>query len=853
MSRLLRLSLLLCTLSVLGVVHNSAHGQNAFITTWETTSSNESITIPTANSSSDYDFEIDWGDGTTETITGADPDPSHEYTTAGTYTVTISTSNAGQAFPQIFLAACSGDFCDGDEANAEKLQTIEQWGAIEWESMALAFAGATSLTYNASDAPDLTNVTNMTRMFQGISGFNEGIGNWDTGNVISMVAMFQDVTSFNQDISGWDTGNVENMGSMFRGAKNFNQDIGDWDVSSVKNMFGMFFDAESFNQDISGWNTSNVRTMTSMFVAAENFNENIGKWDVSSVTNMSYMFRGAASFNQNIGDWNTGKVTKMAGMFLGAESFNQDIGGWETGSVTNMAGMFFNAESFNQDIGGWNTSNVTRMNSMFQAAISFNQDIGGWDVSSVTNMNDMFRGASSFNQDISGWDVSGVTNMAGMFKGTSNFDQNVGNWDVSTVETFTDGAAGVFEEAGLSSTNYDRTLIGWARQNLKNGLTITADGITYCDAGPFRAHLQGEFGWTFSGDSQASGCPSDLTAGGSASVSSDGTVDLLSGVDVKFNAVKLNGTNSSVRVTAGRFADPPRNVSGIAETNVSQYRVVIVKGPDLTLNDPAEVRFDPDQFGGVDTPDEVEVYSRSQPGTGSFSPLPTNYENNEIEAETSSFSEFVFASNTNPLPVEMASFDARLKRETVHLTWETASEENNAGFEVQRRAVSAQAAGSRAAEATWTDVGFIESRAEGGTTSEPQSYRFSEKDPPYAADTLEYRLRQVDLDGGATVTDPVAVVRKTSELALRKPFPNPASEQATVRFATPERMNAGSGSGLRITLKLYDTLGRAVRTLATEPTDGRQQMQMNLSGLSSGTYFLRLQAGGESEIGRAHV
>jgi len=78
-SSLFRATVLLGLLSGLAFSPAPAHGQDAFITTWETTSADESITIPTENSSVDYDFEIDWGDGTTATITGSDPDPSHTY------------------------------------------------------------------------------------------------------------------------------------------------------------------------------------------------------------------------------------------------------------------------------------------------------------------------------------------------------------------------------------------------------------------------------------------------------------------------------------------------------------------------------------------------------------------------------------------------------------------------------------------------------------------------------------------------------------------------------------------------------------------------------------------------------
>jgi hypothetical protein len=154
--------------------------QDAFITTWETTSADESITIYTRSNSVDYDFTIDWGDGNTETIAGDDPDPLHTYSNAGTYTVKITGT-----FPHLFLA---GSF--SNETNAEKLQSIDQWGAIQWRSMERAFDGASNMTYNASDTPDLTNVESMRYMFNETSNFNGAIGDWDVSNVAEMDQLF---------------------------------------------------------------------------------------------------------------------------------------------------------------------------------------------------------------------------------------------------------------------------------------------------------------------------------------------------------------------------------------------------------------------------------------------------------------------------------------------------------------------------------------------------------------------------------------------------------------------------------------------------------------------------------------
>lgn len=326
------LSALLVAGSVLSV--SPVYGQDAFITTWETTTSNESITIPTDGgaSTSDYDFSIDWGDGTSETVTGNDPDPSHTYSAAGTYTVEIRGT-----FPHLYLdASFSGD---GDIDNAEKLQTVEQWGDIEWESMDSAFEGARNMTDASSDAPNLSGVSSMHETFREAAAFNGDVGDWDVSNVITMRLLFDGATSFNRDIGGWNVTNVTDMGRLFRDAEAFNQDIGKWDVSNVTDMPAMFKNALAFNQDIGGWDVSNVRSMARFFVNAVSFNQDIGDWTVSNVTNMSIMFEGATAFNQDIGSWDVARVTDMSDMFRNATSFDQDISAWDVSNVQSFHGI----------------------------------------------------------------------------------------------------------------------------------------------------------------------------------------------------------------------------------------------------------------------------------------------------------------------------------------------------------------------------------------------------------------------------------------------------------------------------------------------------------------------------------
>ena len=505
----------------------AAQEEAPFITTWETEADEGEVTISTRDVGvSTYNFTIDWGDGTVEEIEGEDPNPSHTYETAGTYTVEITGT-----FPRIYLNEGSDSPFSPD--NAEKLQSIDQWGDIEWESMRRAFAGATNLTYEATDTPDLSSVTDMSEMFDTAESFNGDLGDWDVSGVIDMRKMFYSAESFNQDLSDWDvsnvvdmssmfgraeafnrdigdweTGNVENMSYMFEGGgfsadPQFNQDISEWDVSSVTDMEGMFNGAESFNQDISEWDVSSVDNMERMFSGARSFNQDLVAWDVSSVTNMERMFASAESFDQALDGWDVSSVTNMREMFRNTESFDGAIGDWDVSSVEDMGLMFSNANSFNHNLNDWDVSSVIDMSLMFRGAESFDEDLSGWDLSSVQTMSRMFAEAESFNQDLSDWDVSNVQDMGGMFGGATSFDQDLSDWDVSNVWEFdweeTFGSRGFLEDAGLSPSNYDALLKGWESLDLVQGLSFDAGASQYtAEAEEARQAIIDEHEWTIS-------------------------------------------------------------------------------------------------------------------------------------------------------------------------------------------------------------------------------------------------------------------------------------------------------------------------------------------------------------------
>ncbi len=172
-------------------------------------SSGSQFTIPTTGGG--YNYSVDCNDdGLLEAINLVG-DYTCRYPSPGRYTIRISDdSRDSTGFPQIFFNN------SGDE---EKLLSIDQWGAFQWQSFYGAFYGAANLALQASDAPDLFNVTDLSYMFAGATALNQPIGHWDTSTIVDMSYMFAGATSFNQDLSFWDVGSLVNAAGMFSGAQ----------------------------------------------------------------------------------------------------------------------------------------------------------------------------------------------------------------------------------------------------------------------------------------------------------------------------------------------------------------------------------------------------------------------------------------------------------------------------------------------------------------------------------------------------------------------------------------------------------------------------------------------------------
>ena len=178
------------------------------------------------------------------------------------------------------------------------------------------------------------------------------------------------------------------------------------------------------------------------------------------------------------------------------------------------------------------------------------------------------------------------------------------------------------------------------------------------------------------------------------------------------------------------------------------------------------------------------------------------------------------------LPVELTSFTANLIDESVILNWQTATEINNYGFEVERSVFSGQ---SSTVSVKWNKVGFVEGN---GNSNSPKQYSYTDNN--INAGKYSYRLKQLDFDGKYEYSEIVNVeVKAPAKFELSQNYPNPFNP--TTRIVPSNEF---------VSLKVYDILGNEVAVLVNEQKQaGSYEVNFDASNLTSGLYFYKIKSG----------
>jgi surface protein len=296
-----------------------------FVTVWNVASDGETLTLP-LESGGTFSGTIDWGDTNTSALSYANR--QHTYTTAGTYTITISGETLqGWAFKNT-----------GDKL---KITDVSNWGTIFEFDRTRMFQGCANMDVSATDIPTIS-TTDMTSNF-----YQTGITN--------------------PDWSGWNVSAVTNYSLCFMLSSNFNGNIGNWVTSATTNISSMLNACSSFNKDLSGWNTSAVTDAQNLLANADAFNGDVSNWTLNGTWYRP--FNGCDAFTgTGVDTWDTSGLTDARNLFVNCVVFNGDISGWNTSSLTNISNMLFNCDAFDQDLSSWDVTAITTATGFMQSA-----------------------------------------------------------------------------------------------------------------------------------------------------------------------------------------------------------------------------------------------------------------------------------------------------------------------------------------------------------------------------------------------------------------------------------------------------------------------------------------------------
>lgn len=177
---------------------------------------------------------------------------------------------------------------------------------------------------------------------------------------------------------------------------------------------------------------------------------------------------------------------------------------------------------------------------------------------------------------------------------------------------------------------------------------------------------------------------------------------------------------------------------------------------------------------------------------------------------------------TNVVPVELTSFSAVRSTGGILLTWSTATETNNAGFDLEKSVNGGN----------WVIEGFVKGK---GTVTSRSEYSFTDNETTQGE--LRYRLKQIDYSGEYSYTQVITVngIETPSGFELAQNYPNPFNPSTVIKFNLEKDAN--------VSLRVFDVQGRLLSELANGVMNqGSYSYIFDASSYSSGIYYYELKA-----------
>ncbi|WP_299990018.1 T9SS type A sorting domain-containing protein [uncultured Pontibacter sp.] len=763
--------------------------------------------------------------------------PSAALNVSGNFTVNSGTTfNAGDYTHTVsgnFVNA--GRFNSGDGTvlmNGAAAQAISFTGQGNFNNLTMSGAGTKTASSNLPVSGDFTinsnsafNAASYTHTVSGnltnSGNLNPGTSTFELNGVNIFPLTAQHTITFNG------TGSFNNLilsGGGLKTANNALRILGNFTVN------GAWLNLHYFNAG------GHTHTVSGNFYNAGNFLSGSGTIELNGNANQTIYFAGAGDLN-NLTISGTGIKTATSNLPIG-------------GNLTVNSGTF-NAGSFTHTVSG-NVSNAgtidgststIRTGGNFSSTGTLTPGTSTVELNASANRTVSFTGQGSFNNLIvagsgiktadSNLPISGnlTVNSGSTFNAGSNrthtISGNVANAGTFTASTNTIRTGGNFTNTGafnagastielngvdksISSTN----ALVFNNLTLSNGAKSLLSNVTVNSTIALNAAILS------TGDNKVVLGNTASILGESADQNIMGTVEATRAVTTSatqaFGGIGFSIINSNAdfgQVTVSRTT----GTSHLERNEQSANRQYIVSstagsgviGTNLAfsfaeydLNAPKEDTYDLYKF----TQDNIMRLATSVP----YSSIPIITTSDIAGMYT------LYSSSIIPLPVELTSFNARRHTKGVMLTWETASELDNKGFEVQ---VSTNARDFKA-------IDFVESKV--GTTSLKQNYSFL--DTKAVSGTRYYRLKQIDFDGTSSFSA-IKAVALDGYSANVSAYPNPFDDVVVVTL---------NGSEARtVQVVLLDAMGKVLQQ-RTEETAGNS-ISVDMTGVKTkGMYILHV-------------
>ena len=189
-----------------------------------------------------------------------------------------------------------------------------------------------------------------------------------------------------------------------------------------------------------------------------------------------------------------------------------------------------------------------------------------------------------------------------------------------------------------------------------------------------------------------------------------------------------------------------------------------------------------------------------------------------------SMNELTLANVLAPLPIAFISINTDCLSSGEKISWATAQELNSKNFIIEK-----------SKDATnWQNIGTVTAA---GYSNDERNYVFTDNK---SSGLAYYRIAENDLDGRQTIS---AIVKTSCTISETFAIhPNPVRDIVFINFTTTE--------STPVMLKLYDVQGGLIQQIETNLPKGVSQLQLNMSGVSAGTYMLLAQWGDNTKTSK---